>query len=63
MTFEGTGPVKGIMDDVGLFKRALSEDEISTVMNDGLARLSFVAAIGKLATTWAALKDITGEGK
>lgn len=62
-TFEGTGPVKGIMDDVGLFKRALSEDEISTVMNDGLARLSAVDAIGKLATTWAALKDTAGEGK
>lgn len=56
-TFEGTGPVKGIIDDVGLFKRALSEDEILNIMNDGLASTHVVDAMGKLATMWGDIKD------
>lgn len=42
---------------MGLFKRALSEDEILNVMNDGLASTHVVDAMGKLATMWGNIKD------
>ncbi len=56
-TFEGAGPAKGIIDDVSLFKRALSEDEISNIMNDGLAYTHVVDAMGKLATMWGDIRN------
>ena len=65
-TLAGTGPVKGIIDDFGLFEEALDEEEISTIMNDGLGRVYGVGevdAMGKLATTWAALKGLGCKGK
>ena len=49
---------KGYLDDVGLFKSALTEDEIVSIMDNGL--LSTVTAVdshGKLATAWSTLKS------
>ncbi|MFC1713540.1 LamG domain-containing protein [Candidatus Poribacteria bacterium] len=62
-SFEGACPVNGVIDDVGLFKRALKEGEIAGIMNNGLAGLAAVDATGKLATTWAALKELAFKGK
>lgn len=46
----------GIIDEVGFFTKALSEDEIATVMDQGLAVLASVSPLDKLATTWGGLK-------
>lgn len=46
----------GIIDEVVLFNTALSEADLQTVMNDGLAALTAVEAEGKIATTWGSIK-------
>lgn len=45
----------GIIDEVRLWNRALSEDEINTFMDQGVDALA-VEATGKLSTTWGRLK-------
>lgn len=45
----------GIIDEVRLWNRALSEDEIKTFMDQGVDALD-VEAAGKLSTTWGRLK-------
>jgi len=51
-------PFKGIIDDVGLFNKALSADDIKNIMNDGLSStLAVVSSLGKLTTTWAEIKQ------
>ncbi|MDE0467617.1 MAG: LamG domain-containing protein [Candidatus Poribacteria bacterium] len=45
----------GIIDEVRLWNRALSEDEINTFMDQGVEALA-VEATGKLSTTWSRLK-------
>ena len=46
----------GIIDEVGLFNVALSEDEMNVIMNQGLEEAADVAATNKLTTTWGNLK-------
>ena len=46
----------GIIDDVAVFNTALADNDIETLMNDGLKRAANVEPSGKLTTTWAALK-------
>jgi len=46
----------GILDDVAIWNRALSEKDIQSVMNKGLQLLLAVDPINKLAVTWAELK-------
>lgn len=46
---------QGIIDEVALFNRALSQEEIKEIMN-GIKALLDVEPQGKLATTWAAVK-------
>lgn len=45
----------GIIDEVRLWNRALSEAEINTFMDQGVEALD-VEAVGKLSTTWGRLK-------
>ena len=45
----------GIIDEVRLWNRALSDDEINTFMDQGVDALD-VEAVGKLSTTWGRLK-------
>ena len=51
----------GIIDEVALFNVALSEDDLQSIMNDGLVNLTAVEATGKLATTWGNVKKRTIE--
>ena len=52
-----TGNFNGLIDDVALLDRALSEDEIRTIMDDGLeAGALAVSPQGKATTTWGAIK-------
>jgi hypothetical protein len=51
---------KGILDEVAIFNKALSQDDINNIMTNGLKlALNLGAAVspsGKLATTWGRLK-------
>ena len=47
---------KGIMDELAIFNVALSQDDIETVMNQGLTTLLAVDLTGKITTTWAMIK-------
>lgn len=49
----------GSLDDIALFNIALSEDDIKSIVSDGLGKVLGLAAVspaGKLATTWASIK-------
>lgn len=50
----GLAGTVGYVDEVAIYKRALSEDEINSDMNNGV--FFDVTPKGKLATTWANLK-------
>ena len=57
--FDGSASVKGMIDELGLFNRALTEDEIESLMDDGLDKglgLTAVYSEGKLATAWGEIK-------
>jgi hypothetical protein len=50
---------KGAIDDVGLFSKALTEDDIKIIMNQGLEEacmLTAVSSVDKLTTTLAGIK-------
>ena len=47
---------KGIIDDVALFNIALSEDEMKSIMNNGIEEAAAVEPINKYTTTWAKIK-------
>ncbi|MBC8235171.1 LamG domain-containing protein [bacterium] len=50
-------PVKGIMDDVGLFNVALTEKDINDLMKRGLRETATAVSIsGKLANVWGNIK-------
>ncbi len=50
----------GVVDEVAIFSKAIDEDDIQNIMNDGLAKELGVAAIdssGKLTATWGKVKS------
>ena len=53
-THEGNREFLGLIDEVRIWNRALSEDEILSEMETSLTP---VEPLGKLSTTWAALKS------
>lgn len=50
-------PFSGLMDDLNVWKRGLTEEEVLNIMNEGVSSLLDVEARGKLATTWGKLKS------
>jgi len=50
-------PVKGIMDEVGLFNVALTEDDIKHIKDNGLKGIAPVSQKGRLAITWGSIKE------
>ncbi len=46
----------GIIDDVGLFNVALSEDDMNTIMDNGIEESAAVEPVNKFTTTWAKIK-------
>jgi len=48
---------KGMQDQMALFKKALTEAEINTIMRDGFAGLTAVEAENKLSTAWGQIKS------
>ena len=49
-------PFNGLMDDLNIWKRGLTEEEVNIIMNDSVEAFLAVEAHGKLATTWGRLK-------
>ena len=47
---------KGTVDEIAIFDRALSEEEVNEIMDKGLAGLLSVSPSGKMSTTWADVK-------
>jgi len=57
---DGSQPLLGIVDDIGLLNVALSEDDLTDIMNNGLDKALGLAAVEpklKSATTWGQLKQ------
>ena len=46
----------GLLDEIAMWNRALSPEEIKEVFDQGMKRVLAVSPRGKLATTWAMLK-------
>ena len=49
-------PFAGLMDDLNVWKRGLTEEEVNIIMSEGVDAFLAVEAHGKLATTWGKLK-------
>ena len=49
-------PFTGLMDDLNVWKRGLTEEEVNAIMNDSVETFLAVEAHGKLTTTWGRLK-------
>ena len=47
----------GTMDELTVFNRALNENEIKTLMEQGGKAYTAVESIGKLTTTWSSVKN------
>lgn len=56
-TSNGSYKYSGAIDEVGLFNKALSEEDINLIMSNGLATATSVNPKTKLATTWADVKS------
>ena len=46
----------GIIDDVALFNVALEEEDMETIMNNGVETAAAVEPVNKLTTTWGRIK-------
>ena len=54
----GCDDFDGIIDEVGIFNKVLSKDDINLIMEQGLAKASSaVLSLGKLSATWGSLKQ------
>ena len=53
----GSAKGAGTVDEVALFNKALSANEIKTLMDAGSDIITAVEADGKLSTTWSAIKN------
>ncbi len=49
-------PFTGLMDELNVWKRGLTEEEVISIMNEGIELYLSVEARGKLTTTWGKLK-------
>ena len=49
--------LRGVLDEVFVFKRALTQVEVTTVMEKGLVGAQTVEVKNKLATVWGQIKS------
>lgn len=49
-------PFNGLMDDLNVWKRGLTEEEVNFIMDNGVGGFLAVEVQGKLTTTWGRLK-------
>ena len=58
-TYAFSDALKGVLDEVAIFNKALTESEIQEIMTDGLEKATGILAVapaGKLASTWGSIK-------
>ncbi|MBM3241160.1 LamG domain-containing protein [Candidatus Poribacteria bacterium] len=48
---------QGLIDEVAVINAVLSQEDISTIMNDGLQQALSVSRAGKLTVTWGSIKE------
>ena len=48
---------RGILDETFIFERALNQEEIVRIMNEGIVEGQHVDAKGKMATVWGKIKS------
>jgi len=53
----------GIYDEIRIWNRALSEDEINESMNMGREQIFAINPMDKLATSWGRIKKISSQGE
>ena len=51
-------PFTGLMDELNIWKRGLSQEEVQGIMNEGIDAFLAVEAQGKLTTQWGRLKGL-----
>ena len=49
-------PFNGLVDELNVWKRGLMQEEVESIMNNGITEHLAVEARGKLTTTWGRLK-------
>ena len=49
-------PMNGVVDEIAIYHRALSQEEIRADMQEGVTSVTAVKPSGKLTTTWASVK-------
>ena len=54
---KGSEWYSGLIDEVAIFKVALTKDDIKTIMDKGLEHAGAVDLSGKLATAWSTIKS------
>ncbi len=50
-------PFNGLMDELNVWKRGLTHEEVESIMNAGIVEHLAVEARGKMTTTWGSLKS------
>jgi len=56
---DSSQPLLGLVDDIGMFNTALSVDDLKSIMDKGVGKVTGLSAVepsSKLATTWGQLK-------
>lgn len=56
----GASGMEGVVDEVVIFNRGLTEEEVNSLMEQGLEKLLGFQAVNpqdKMASTWASLKS------
>jgi len=57
-SMQGTGRfLEGRIDDAAVFNAVLSQDDIKTIMDNGLDSMVAVSPLGKLSLTWGKIKQ------
>jgi len=57
---DNSQPLFGLVDDIGLFNAAIAVDDLKSIMDKGIGKVTGLAAVessSKLATTWGQLKQ------
>jgi len=56
-TIDDARPFTGLMDELIMWKKALTKDEIKVIMEKGLEATMAVSPVGSISTTWGQLKS------
>ncbi|MDE0506150.1 MAG: hypothetical protein OXI86_18905, partial [Candidatus Poribacteria bacterium] len=55
---EGVRRYRGVLDEAFVYERALSQDEVQRIMNEGFQEAQNVQSNGKTAVVWGRIKSL-----